>query len=109
MKQEIILDKIKHNDLMIEKYKKKCLKLNYVETLLILVSTVTVCILFSSICFIRLYSWWYFEFCSRSKYFEQSLQELESISQLFRKKKKKYDKIVLLGIEIITMMYIKEH
>ena len=48
MKQEIILDKIKHNDLMIEKYKKKCLKLNYVETLLILVSTVTVCILFSA-------------------------------------------------------------
>ena len=48
IKQEIILDKIKHNDLMIEKYKKKCLKLNYVETLLILVSTVTVCILFSA-------------------------------------------------------------
>ena len=48
IKQEIILDKIKHNDLMIEKYKKKCLKLNYIETLLILVSTVTVCILFSA-------------------------------------------------------------
>ena len=48
IKQEIILDKIKHNDLMIEKYKKKCLKLNYVEKLLILASTVTVCILFSA-------------------------------------------------------------
>ena len=32
-----ILEEIKHNDLMSEKYKKKCKYLNYVEHLLILV------------------------------------------------------------------------
>ena len=35
---------IKHNDLMSEEYKKTCKYLNYVEHLLILVSTVTGCI-----------------------------------------------------------------
>ena len=33
-----ILDEIKHNDLMSEKYKKTCKYLNYVEQLLILAS-----------------------------------------------------------------------
>ena len=37
-----LLDEIKHNDLMSEKYKKTCKYLNYVEHLLILFSTVTV-------------------------------------------------------------------
>ena len=42
MKQEInILEEIKHNDLMSEKYKKRCKYLNCLEHLLILVSTVT--------------------------------------------------------------------
>ena len=36
-----LLDEIKHNDLMSEKYKKTYKYLNYVENLLILVSTVT--------------------------------------------------------------------
>ena len=36
-----LLDEIKHNDLMTEKYKKICKYLNYVEKLLILVLTVT--------------------------------------------------------------------
>ena len=36
-----LLEEIKHNDLMSEKYKKTCKYLNYVENLLILVSTVT--------------------------------------------------------------------
>ena len=36
-----LLDEIKHIDLMREKYKKACKYLNYVEHLLILVSTVT--------------------------------------------------------------------
>ena len=38
------LEEIKHNDLMSEKYKKTCKKLNYVEHLLILVSTLTGCV-----------------------------------------------------------------
>ena len=42
------LDEIKHNDLMSEKYKKTCKYLNYVEHLLILVSTVTGCVSISA-------------------------------------------------------------
>ena len=38
------LEEIKHNDLMSEKYKKTCKELNYVEHLLILVSTLTGCV-----------------------------------------------------------------
>ena len=38
------LDEIKHNDLMSKKYKKTCKYLNYVQHLLILVSTVTGCV-----------------------------------------------------------------
>ena len=43
-----LLDEIKHNDLMSKKYKKKCNYLNYVEHLLILVSTVTGCVSISA-------------------------------------------------------------
>ena len=43
-----LLDEIKHNDLMSEKYKKTCKYLNYVEQLLILVSTVTDCVSISA-------------------------------------------------------------
>ena len=39
-----LLDKIKYNDLMSEKYKKTYKYLNYVENLLILVSAVTGCV-----------------------------------------------------------------
>ena len=39
-----LLDEIKHNDLMSEKYIKTCKYLNYVENLLILSSTVTGCV-----------------------------------------------------------------
>ena len=43
-----LLDEIKHNDLMDEKYKKTCKYLNYVKHLLILVSTVTGCVSISA-------------------------------------------------------------
>ena len=39
-----LLDEIKNNDLMSEKYKKTCKNLNYVEPLLILASIVTSCV-----------------------------------------------------------------
>ena len=39
-----LLDEIKHNDLMSEKYKKTCKYLNYVEHLLILALTSTSCV-----------------------------------------------------------------
>ena len=37
-------DEIKHNGLMGDKYKKTCRYLNYVEHLLILISTITGCV-----------------------------------------------------------------
>ena len=43
-----LLDEMKHNDLMSEKYKKTCKYLNYVEHLLILASTVTGCVSISA-------------------------------------------------------------
>ena len=39
-----LLDKIKDNNLMSEKYKKTCKYLNYVEHLFILASTITGCV-----------------------------------------------------------------
>ena len=41
-----LLDEIKHNVLMSEKYKKTCKYLNHVEHLLILPSAVTACVKF---------------------------------------------------------------
>ena len=43
-----LLDEIKHNDLMSEKYKKTCKYLNYILHLLILVLTVTGCVSISA-------------------------------------------------------------
>ena len=43
-KRDYLLDEIKINDLMNEKYKKTCKYLNYVENLLIPSSTITGCI-----------------------------------------------------------------
>ena len=44
-----LLDEIKHNDLMSEKYKKTYNYLNYVEHLLIVASTVTSCVSISAL------------------------------------------------------------
>ena len=46
-----LLDELKQNDLMTEKYKKTCKYINYIEYLLILVSKIT--------CFISFCSCWY--------------------------------------------------
>ena len=43
-----LLDEINHNNLLSEKYKKTYNYLNYVEHLLILISTVTVCVSISA-------------------------------------------------------------
>ena len=43
-----LLDEIKHNDLMSEKYKKTCKYLNYAEHLLTLISAVTSCVSISA-------------------------------------------------------------
>ena len=46
--RNFILDDIKHNDLLSEKYRKTCKYLSYVEYLLILVSTDTDCVSISA-------------------------------------------------------------
>ena len=43
-----LLEKIKHNDLISEKYKKTCKNFNYLERLLILASTITSCLSIST-------------------------------------------------------------
>ena len=48
-KSNYFLEEIKHNDLMSEKYQKTCKYLNYVEHLLILVSTVSGYVLISAL------------------------------------------------------------
>ena len=52
-----LLDEIKYNDLMNEKYKKTCKYFNYAEHFLILVSTVTGCVsisAFASLAFVSI-------------------------------------------------------
>ena len=71
MKQEILLEERSHNDLMSEKYKKIRKYLDYVEHLLILVSTVTVGITSPAV---------EIKIC-------EPLQQLKSISQLQRKRR----------------------
>ena len=90
-----LLDEIKHNDLMSEKYKKTCKYLNYVEHLLILASTVTSCVsisaslvcvpvgITSSVAGIKI--------CE----IIVGVKKYKSITK--KKKKKKHSKIVLLG------------
>ena len=87
---------MKHNDFMSEKYQKKCKYLNYVEHLLILVSTVTGCV--SSSAFDSLVcvpvgitsSSVGIKICAITA----GIKKYKSIT---KKKKKKLDKIVLLG------------
>ena len=86
---------MKHNDFMSEKYQKKCKYLNYVEHLLILVSTVTGCV--SSSAFDSLVcvpvgitsSSVGIKICAITA----GIKKYKSIT----KEKKKLDKIVLLG------------
>ena len=79
------IDEIKHNDLMSEKHKKTCKYLNYIEHLLILVSTVTSCVpvgmttsaVITKICPIT--------------------TGIKKYKSIINKKKKKHDKIASLG------------
>ena len=63
-----LLDEIKLNDLVSEKYNTTCKYLNHVENLLILVLTVTGCVSISAFASLVLCSRWYYEFCIRSKH-----------------------------------------
>ena len=91
-----LLDEIKHNDLMSKKPKKTCKFLNYVENLLILASTVTGCILHSV--FISLVSVPVGTTNSAVGIkFWAIIAEIKNYKSIIKKKKKKHDKIVLLG------------
>ena len=93
MKQEIIFEEIKHNDLMREKYKKTCNYLNYVKHLLILPSTITSSIsAFDSLVYVPVgitNSAVGIRVCEITA----GIKKYKSII----KKKKKHDKIVFLG------------
>ena len=91
-----LLEEIKNNDLISEKYKKICKYLNYVEHVLILVLTVIGCVSIS-------------EFTSLVRALVGTASsavgmkmcaittEIKKYQSIIKKKKKKHDKIVLLG------------
>ena len=91
-----LLEEIKHNDLMSEKYKKTCKYLNYVEHLLILASTVTGCVSVSSFPLLVCVpvgitsSAVGIKICAITA-------GIKKYKSIIKKKKKKHDKIVLLG------------
>ena len=94
-----LLDEVKHNDLMSEKYKKTCKYLNYVENLLILASTVTGCIsisVFASLICVPV------GITSSAEGINSCAitTGIKKDKSIIKKKKKKHDKMVLLGKEV---------
>ena len=61
-----LLEEIKHNDLISEKYKETCKYLSYIELFPILALTTTGSVSVSAICFIILCPCWYYKFCRRN-------------------------------------------
>ena len=91
-----LLDEIKHNDLVSGKYKKTCKYLNYVEHLLILLSTVSGCISISAFASLVANlvgitsSAVGINICAITV-------GIKKYKSIIKKKKKKHDKLVLLG------------
>ena len=91
-----ILHEINHTDLMSKKYKKTCKYLNYAEHLFILVSTVTGCVSISAFASLV---------CVPGGITSSAVglkicaitAEIKKYKPILKKKKKKYDEIVLLG------------
>ena len=83
-----LLDEIKHNDLMSEKYKKTCKYLNYVEHLLILFSTVTGCLSTSAFASLVCVPVVISVIQQKEQIFVQWLHELKSINQLLRNRRR---------------------
>ena len=92
----INLDEVKHNDLMSEKHKKTCKYLNYVEHLIILVSTVTDCVSISAFASLV---WVHVGITSSAVGIKicATTGEIKKYKSIIKKKKKKHDKIVLWG------------
>ena len=105
-----LLDEIKHNDLMSEKYKKTCKYFNYVEHLLILASTVTGCVSISAfaslVCVpVGITS------SAIGIHICEITAGIKNYKSIIKKKKKKHDKIVLLGrdkLNTIKVLFSKD-
>ena len=95
MKQEV-LDEIKHNNLMSEKYKKTCKYLNYVEKLLILASKVTSYVSISAFVSLAAIPVAITSSAVRIKICAITAG-IKKYKSIIKKKKKNYDKVVLLG------------
>ena len=91
-----ISEELKHNGLMSEKYKKTCNYLHYIEHLLILVSTITGCVsIFACASLVAIpigitSSGVGLKICAINT-------RIKKCKSIVKKKKKKHDKIVLIG------------
>ena len=106
--RNFLLDEIKRNDSMSENYKNTCKYLNYVEQLLILVSTVTGCFsifTFTSLVVIPVG----ITSSAVEKKIYATITRIKKHKSIIKNKKKKHDKIVFFGkgklntIEVIRL------
>ena len=91
-----LIDEIKNNDLMSKKYKKTCKYLNYVEHLLILASTISVCVSISAFASLVFVPVGITSSAVRLKICKITAGT-KNYKSIIKKKKKKHYKIVLLG------------
>ena len=97
------LQEIKHNDLMTEKYKKTCKYINYVEHLLILVSTVTGCVSMSAFASLVCVLVGITSLAVGIKTCGVTAR-IKKYKSIIKKKKKNHDKTVLLGKDKLNTM-----
>ena len=100
-----LLDKTNHNDLISEKYKKRCKHLNYAENLLILSLAITACI------WIAAFAWLVgvpngivsstiaIKICAATA-------EIKQYKSIIKKMKKKHDKMVLSGKDKLNIIEV---
>ena len=91
-----LLDERKHNDLMSEKNKKTCKNLNYEDNLIILSSTITGCVSISAFASLVCVSVGMTSSALGIKICAITAG-IKKYKSIIKKKKKKHDKIVLLG------------
>ena len=90
------LEEIKDNDLMSKKHKKTCKYLDYVEHLLILVSTITGCVLISAFTSLVVVPVGITSSAVAIKMYATTAG-IKKYKSIIKKKKKKHDEIVLPG------------
>ena len=102
---DYILEEIKHNDLMSEKYKNTCKYLNYVENLLILIWTVTGCVsIFTFAPLVCLPVGITISAVGLDIY--AIIAWIKNYKSIIKKKKKKHDKILVLGKDELNIIEI---